>query len=71
MVFVGKVSNGAVILPPDAHLPDGAEVEVRTLAARAESRDAGEAWRFPDGLHLGEFCVPEEEWRLIANDPEA
>jgi hypothetical protein len=32
MTFIGRVSNGTVVLPPDAHLPEGAEVEVRTLA---------------------------------------
>ena len=31
MTFIGKVSNGTVVLPPDAHLPDGAEVEVRPI----------------------------------------
>ena len=31
MTFIGKVSNGTVVLPPDAHLPDGAEVEVRPV----------------------------------------
>lgn len=33
MIVVGKVSKGTVILPPDAHLPEGAEVEVRPVAA--------------------------------------
>jgi hypothetical protein len=28
MSFTGTVKNGVVILPPDAKLPDGAEVEV-------------------------------------------
>ncbi len=33
MVLVGKVSNGTVILPPDSHLAEGTEVEVRPLPA--------------------------------------
>ena len=28
MSFTGTVKNGVVILPPEAHLPEGAEVEV-------------------------------------------
>ena len=28
MSYTGKVQNGVVILPPDARLPDGTEVEV-------------------------------------------
>lgn len=28
MSYTGKVQNGVVVLPPEAHLPDGTEVEV-------------------------------------------
>ena len=28
MSYMGKVKNGVVVLPPEAHLPDGTEVEV-------------------------------------------
>lgn len=28
MTYIGKVANGTVVLPPDAHLPEGAEVLV-------------------------------------------
>ena len=28
MSFTGTVKNGVVVLPPEAHLPDGAQVEV-------------------------------------------
>jgi hypothetical protein len=28
MSFTGTVKNGVVVLPPEAHLPEGAEVEV-------------------------------------------
>ena len=34
MGFVGVVSKGAVVLPPDANLPDGTEVRVEPLAAK-------------------------------------
>jgi len=33
MGYVGRVSNGTVILPPEANLPDGTEVRVEPLAA--------------------------------------
>ena len=28
MSYTGKVKNGVVVLPPEAHLPEGTEVEV-------------------------------------------
>lgn len=28
MSYTGKVRNGVVVLPPEAHLPEGTEVEV-------------------------------------------
>jgi hypothetical protein len=31
MSFKGKVKNGVVVLPRNANLPDGTEVEVRTV----------------------------------------
>jgi hypothetical protein len=31
VTFIGKVSNGAIVLPPGAHLPDGTAVEVRPI----------------------------------------
>jgi hypothetical protein len=36
MTYVGKVSNGVVVLPPEADLPEGTEVKVEPVqAARA------------------------------------
>ncbi len=32
MRYKGKVKNGVVVLPPDAKLPDGEDVEVTPLA---------------------------------------
>ena len=31
MSFTGKVKNGVVVLPPEANLPEGAEVSVEPL----------------------------------------
>ena len=31
MSYTGKVKNGVVVLPPDAQLPEGAEVRVEPL----------------------------------------
>jgi len=28
-------------------------------------------WRFPEGLHLGAFQAPAEDWRLLANESVA
>ena len=68
MILVGKVSNGTVILPPDAHLPEGAEVEVRPVGTKGETAPRTAVWHFPDGRHLGGFRAPAEDWRLLANE---
>ena len=34
MSYRGKVSNGTVVLPPEANLPDGTEVSVEPLAPK-------------------------------------
>lgn len=36
MSYKGKIKNGVVILPPEAHLSEGAEVEVTPLSEAAE-----------------------------------
>ena len=36
MSYTGKVRNGVVVLPPEARLPEGAEVEVTPVELRAE-----------------------------------
>lgn len=37
MSFVGVVSKGTVVLPPDANLPDGTEVRVEALPTKSLS----------------------------------
>lgn len=32
MTFIGKVSNGSVLLPPGIHLADGTEVQINPIA---------------------------------------
>ncbi len=71
MVLLGKVSNGTVILPSDAHLPEGAEVEVRPVETKGESAARMAVWHFPEGRHLGGFRGGAEDWRLLANEPGA
>ena len=36
MSYTGKVKNGVVVLPPEAQLPEGTEVEVTPLEAQAD-----------------------------------
>lgn len=51
MIFAGKVSKGVVILPPDARLPEGAEVEVRAmLAGESQAALAGSVADLTDEL---------------------
>jgi len=37
---------------------------------KPQSKSNGQ-WRFPEARHLGQFCVPVEDWRLLANDDAA
>jgi hypothetical protein len=37
MCYKGTVVNGVVVLPPEARLPEGAEVEVTPLEAQADN----------------------------------
>jgi hypothetical protein len=39
MIHFGKVSKGTVILPPEAHLPDGTEVRVEPVVHAKTSRE--------------------------------
>ena len=39
MSFAGKVQNGVVVLPPEAKLPDGTEVEVTPLVTAQQAGD--------------------------------
>lgn len=39
MSFAGKVQNGVVVLPPEAKLPDGTEVEVTPLVTAQQAND--------------------------------
>ena len=43
MSYTGKVKNGLVVLPPDVHLPEGAEVRVEPLELLAENDAAIQA----------------------------
>jgi len=35
--YTGRIQNGVVVLPPDAHLPEGTEVEVIPRIASADT----------------------------------
>ena len=42
MTFIGRVSNGTIVLPPDAHFPEGEEVEVRPVAGKRRAKTGRE-----------------------------
>jgi hypothetical protein len=35
MTFITKIANGAIVLPPEVHLPDGTEVRVEPIVSSA------------------------------------
>ena len=42
MTFIGKVSNGTVVLPPDTHLSGGEGVEVRPVGSKHKAKTGRE-----------------------------
>jgi hypothetical protein len=42
MTFIGKVSNGTVVLPPNTPLAEGEEVEVRPVGTRLSPKTGRE-----------------------------
>ena len=42
MSFLGVVSKGMVVLPPDANLPDGTEVRVEPIPAKTLAERLGD-----------------------------
>lgn len=42
MTFIGRVSNGTVVLPPDARLREGEEVEVRRVSSKRRAKKGRE-----------------------------
>ena len=39
MTYIGKVENGVVVLPPQARLDEGSQVEVRPLDAQRDHKN--------------------------------
>lgn len=75
MTFIGKVSNGTVVLPPDAHLLEGEEVEVRPVAAKPRAktgRELAAIWTTKSRLPADEaesFARDIETGRAVLNRP--
>lgn len=42
MTFIGRVSNGTIVLPPDVLLSEGEEVEVRPIGAKQRAKTGRE-----------------------------
>lgn len=42
MTFIGRVSKGSILLPPDVQLPDGLELQVTIPELPPQSSKAGE-----------------------------
>ena len=45
MSYTGKVQNGVVVLPPEARLPEGTEVEVSVPGARENGATFAERYK--------------------------
>ena len=66
MTFIGKVSNGTIVLPPDVHLPEGEEVEVRRVASKSRARTGREL----AALWATKPRLPSDEAESFARDIE-
>ena len=75
MTFIGRVSNGTIVLPPDAHLAEGAEVEVRSLETPRRpktGRELAAIWATRPRLPADEaesFARDVEDARALLNRP--
>lgn len=75
MPFIGKVSNGTVVLPPHANLLEGEEVEVRPVAGGGRpktGRELAAIWASKSRLPLDEadaFARDVEAGRIVMNRP--
>ncbi|MGH7956310.1 MAG: hypothetical protein ACREH8_04780 [Opitutaceae bacterium] len=75
MTFIGRVSNGIVVLPPDVHLSEGEEVEVRPVTSRPRARTGRELaaiWATKPRLPADEaesFARDIEDGRALLNRP--
>ena len=54
MTYLGKVHNGVVVLPPDAHLPEGTDVKVEPMDLSPEDD--------PLLATLLELAKPRQHW---------
>ena len=50
MTCIGKISNGVIVLPPEIHLPEGMELEVKI----PESKSPSFAERFKDFIGMAD-----------------
>jgi hypothetical protein len=57
MSYTGKVQNGVVVLPPEAHLPEGTEVEVRFSEAAPNGSTFAE--RFKEFIGIADDLPPD------------
>lgn len=74
MTFIGRVSNGTIVLPPDAHLSEGDEVEVRPVATKKAKtgRELAAIWATKSRLPADEaesFARDIENGRTLLNRP--
>ena len=75
MTFIGRVSNGTVLLPRDAHLSEGEEVEVRPVAEKHKAktgRELAAIWATKSRLPADEaesFARDIENGRAVLNRP--
>lgn len=67
MTFIGRVSNGTIVLPPGAHLSEGEEVEVRPVA---EARKAKTGRELATRAWAGRPRLSPEEAESFARDIE-
>lgn len=67
MTFIGRVSNGTILLPPEAHLSEGEAVEIRPISATHRAKTGRElAAIWADSPRL-----PADEAANFARDVEA
>lgn len=66
MTFIGRVSNGTIVLPPDVHLSEGEEVEVRPITEKRRAKTGKEL----AAIWASKPRLPADEAESFAHDLE-
>ncbi len=70
MTCIGKTANGVIVLPPNVHLPDGMELEVRIPDAACANPTLAESLQEFIGIFEGPHDLAANHDHYIHGTPK-